>query len=216
MACEKIKKRKRLSDKAVVLMEECVFQIAAVPDLSITTIFKPSSGAKQKSVFRVSRSNMCCACKPWKAMLKPSSLFREGALHTAEVSFEDDDPPALRILLDIAHLNFNQIPKRLDFVTLLKISVLCDKYDTVRLVTPWIRKWTESLKEQVYAPGHEEWLFIAWTFGDVNTYTLLTHDLVLGSRASYDGTLLGKTGLPIGQYMPPEAIGRLCRKAIHT
>jgi len=81
-------------------------------------------------------------------MLSPKGQFLEAKQPDGkrEAHFFDDDPDALLILLNIAHLNFSQIPPRISWRTLLNIAVLCDKYDIVKLIRPWIGNWTEAFK----------------------------------------------------------------------
>ena len=67
-----------------------------------------------------------------------------------ELHFEDDDGEALLLLLRIAHLQFAEVPVSLDFDKLLQVAILCDMYDCVGLVKPWLSTWLSD--EAVESP----------------------------------------------------------------
>ena len=56
--------------------------------------------------------------------------------------------------------------------------------------------------------GYEGYLFIAWTFGDYDTYKRLATWLVNYSTTDRDGRLLGPSGKLIGDDFPPAAVGQ--------
>jgi hypothetical protein len=84
----------------------------------------------EKFRFQVSSHALRFASPVWRAML--TGPFREAT--ATEISFEDDDPAAMRILLLMAHLQFPKVPQQLSFDTLVNLASLCDKYDTASLV----------------------------------------------------------------------------------
>jgi len=131
--------------------------------------------------FVVSTQVMCLASPVWGAMFSPTGHWAKQ--HHTEEAFQmiEDEPNALLILLDIAHLNYDRIPPSISFPTLLQLSILCDKYDTVKLVRRHITEWITAVKafKPICNPESEEWLFIAWVFGDQAIYGSLSKDLVL-------------------------------------
>ncbi len=127
------------------------------------------SGEKRRT-FLVSSKVMCVASPVWRAMLDPKSHFKEASPGNGEVLFEDDDQEALSIVLNIAHMRFLEIPQSLKYHQLLQVSIICDKYDIVTLVRPWLPKWLEELEYLSECAGYEGWLFIAWVFGDASTF----------------------------------------------
>lgn len=140
-------------------------------------------------------------------MLDPSKSWKESQLKT--IPLPDDDPEALLLLLQIAHLKFGAIPRTLSFEMLLKLAVLCDKYDVAALVRPYLEGWVEGVKESVNQPGHEGWLFIAWTFGLAGTFTRVAKSLVMSMKRDDAGALVSAEGRPLedGVMMPMGAIG---------
>lgn len=127
-----------------------------------------------------------------------------------EVSLPDDDHIALLIILHIVHLNFDVLAGPRGFYELLNLAILCDKYDVVKLIRPWYSCWLETDREQYCAPGQEEWLFIAWTFGKEAVFKDLSKHLVLTMTIDDLGRELNGEGILIGSNMPPD-VGSLPR-----
>ncbi|MCJ1451272.1 hypothetical protein MMC28_001608 [Mycoblastus sanguinarius] len=166
--------------------------------------------ATSTKIFVVSSVVLCFASPVWKAMFDPQGHFMEAtnsSTGTKEFRFEGDDPDALLILLQIAHLQFRKLPESLDYERLLNLAILCDKYDTVELIRPWVAKWEWPSKDFANKPGHEEWLFIAWAFGDTSTYEVLAKSLVQSTLSNTSGECLSSSSKLLGINMPPGAIG---------
>ena len=157
--------------------------------------------------FTVSSAVMRLASPVWKTMLDPRGHFKESSSN-GEVHFVEDNPAALLLILRIAHLQFRKVPESLDFHELVDLAIVCDKYDTAGLVRPWVKKWEGSLKERsilVAASGCEDYLFCAWTFGDLSTYEKIANRLVTDS--TYIEGHLFADGNWVGRNLPPGAIG---------
>ena len=170
----------------------------------------------QTKTFVVSSTVMCLASPVWRAMFDPNGHFAEANQSHGhrEVEFDGDDVDALLILLYIAHLQFARLPRSLDFHGLVNLAVSCDKYDTVQLGRPWLSRWETPLKHFADATGYEEWLFVAWTFGDCKTYESIARALVLNSPSNSSGEILNRAGKLLGHNnMPPGTIGMiLCQQ----
>ncbi|OCK85711.1 hypothetical protein K432DRAFT_377360 [Lepidopterella palustris CBS 459.81] len=119
----------------------------------------PSSGYSQRIL--VSTNILRLASPVWKSMFRASGRYIESDLHS--VSLPDDSPTALLIVLRIAHMRYKEVPDELSFNELVELAVVCDKYDTVHVVRPFLPRWAGPWMR--VAPGREEWIFIAWTFG---------------------------------------------------
>lgn len=152
--------------------------------------------------FQVSSKVMSLASPVWRAMLDPNGPFRESQSDNNEIIFPDDDSEALLILLSAAHLRFQDVPKDLSFEGLLNVCILCDKYDCITLVRPWIFQWKVG---QVVPEGeefYEEWLFIAWTTGDEANFKRVGRSMILRATTDESGafndTRLSKLEMPPG------------------
>ena len=150
---------------------------------------------------RVSRNAMTLASHPWSIMLHRNGNFREASAGT--VSFPDDNVDAFKILLQIAHLRFHEIPFSLEYDELLDIAILCDKYDTGRLCLPFYPSWIRSLRPL----GDEnersaEWCFISSTFRDHVIFSHVAERLVLSTRIDAEGQLVTPAGEQINRISP--------------
>ncbi|TGO19714.1 hypothetical protein BPAE_0337g00050 [Botrytis paeoniae] len=116
--------------------------------------------------FRLSSHALCFASPVWKNIVFPpfpllSSLKNEEEPNSKkacavpeepfpdiELDFTGDNPEALFILLQIAHLKFSNVPSQLP-----------------RLVKPWIQGWLKDDCTEAHLPHQEGWLWIAYHFG---------------------------------------------------
>ncbi|OJD32813.1 nuclear pore protein [Diplodia corticola] len=129
-------------------------------------------------------------------MLSPNSGFREATLVGSDrpIPFPDDDPDALAVLLNIAHMKFSLVPRTLEFETLLHLADLTEKYDAINILRPWIKGWIQAAEHLAERPGYEEWLFIAWAFGEVQIFDKLSTRLVWQVRINELGQCVGPSG----------------------
>ena len=155
--------------------------------------------------FQVSSKAMSLASPVWRAMLDPNGPFKESQSGHNEITLPDDDSKALLILLLAAHLRFQDVPEELSFEHLLEVCVLCDKYDCITLVRPWISRWQARHIPLARIRRHEEWLFIAWTTGDEATFERI------GQRLTFCATTRKSSSLDFDRLstlrMPPGFVG---------
>ncbi len=162
----------------------------------------------------VSSHALCLASPVWKKIIHPPfqklscAESHEDGLRSKQIDLHEDNKEALLHLLNIAHLQFNKVPTQLPFKSILDIAVLCDKYDCVGLVKPWLPLWLVDEETQYKEPDHEEWLFVAWVFGREKTFIELARKLVIEVRMSPTGVCLTSTGKIFPSQMPPGIVGR--------
>lgn len=91
-----------------------------------------------QKTFVVSSAVMRIASPVWRVMFDPQGPFMDTqrCLTHGEMDLAEDDADALLYVLRIAHLQFRRIPETLDFIDLLNVAIICDKYDTVSIVRP--------------------------------------------------------------------------------
>ncbi|KAF1991477.1 hypothetical protein K402DRAFT_294941, partial [Aulographum hederae CBS 113979] len=142
------------------------------PDGDLTIKVRPD---KDPLEYVVSKRTMCFASPAWRAML--TGQFSEST--ASEVPFPEDDPDALLIVLRIAHLQFALLPRSMSFLMVVKLAVLCDKYDTVALVKPFLSMWVDPHKENLLTVNYQEWFFVAWVFGYEEEFNQLLHHSVV-------------------------------------
>lgn len=142
--------------------------------------------ATRQKTFRVSSFAMCLASPVWRAMLSPSGNFREAHPKNGELSFPEDDPDAMFIVLSAVHYQFQHIPTSLPSKNLLNLGIACDKYDVVKLMMPWFKSnWSNSRWFQ----ASENSILIAWFFQDLAMFSKLVDQMVRDSTVNESGTL---------------------------
>jgi hypothetical protein len=73
----------------------------------------------------------------WKKFLFPPWETNDLESKPKQIDCTEDDSSALLILLNIAHLRFNEVPNgKLEYSLLFEVAKLCDQYDCVNLVRP--------------------------------------------------------------------------------
>jgi hypothetical protein len=165
--------------------------------------------SKELVIGSVSSDAMVLASHVWKKFLFPP--WEEGgsvSLAQKEIDCSEDDPVALLILLNIAHLQFRSIPATLSYEDLYNVAILCDQYDCIQLVQPWLEKWLQDETMRSLKEG-TGWLFIAWVFGRDAVFETLAAHMVEEVQTNAEGQCLDKSGNPIpSNYMPPGILGK--------
>ena len=153
----------------------------------------------------------------WKEILSPTSpklTSQKGDVDDDEkrekrLDLSEDYGEALLILLRIAHCQFSMLPPDLKFEEILEMAALCDKYDCVGLVQPWLELWLVNEERDCVDPGHEDWLFIAWVFGREKIFQKLARKLLREITIDDNGEGLTAAGESFPGLMPPYIIGML-------
>lgn len=161
-------------------------------------------------------SSLCQASPVWNKMLSPpfQQLTRkEGVddygMREKRINLQGDSGEALLILLRVAHCQFSLLPSEIEFETILEMAVLCDRYDCVELVKPWLDSWLVNEQSECYKPGQEGWLFIAWVFGRKKFLQGMAKKLMGEMTFNDDGEGLTSTGETFPALMPPDIMGML-------
>jgi hypothetical protein len=151
-----------------------------------------------------SRTVLTILSPVFKAML--AGGFREAEATISKIPLPDDDPDALLLLLQIAHLKFKDLPNTLSFQNLYQLAVVCDKYDAVGPIRPFWDKYGAPFLSNIEEAGYEEWLFIAWTFGIEDVCIKVMNKLILETNTT--AGILARAGKSLEPIVPPDAIGK--------
>jgi hypothetical protein len=158
-----------------------------------------SDTASQQPVL-VSKTAMIMASPVWKAMFERHWKENE----STEIPLPDDDVEAMLLVLRIAHLRFHELPRTfgLSMDALLKLAVVCDKYDLVKLVRPFLNlhNWASCYLPDVTSGRNcsPSWFFIAWTFGYKDSFEMLATYTVRRLRLD----MHGEASMGFGQNFP--------------
>jgi hypothetical protein len=166
--------------------------------------------SKELVIGSVSSDALVLASHVWKKFLFPP--WGEGAgtapVAEKEIDCSEDDPVALLILLNIAHLQFRSIPATLSYKDLYNVAILCDQYDCVQLVQPWLEKWLQDERVRSMSEGIG-WLFIAWVFGRDREFRNLAAQMARDVQTNEEGQCLDSNGKLIDlKYMLLGIIGK--------
>lgn len=145
--------------------------------------------------FLVSSKILSVASPVWRAMLSTRNGFIEAG--SEEIIFPDDNPEALFIIFLACHMRFQEVPAEVKFQNLMNLCTVCDKYDCISLLQPWLSAWTTPWLEHVGDHGFEGWAFIAWVIGDVDVFENATDELVLTCTTNESGQCLTEDGTEV-------------------
>ncbi|TGO06991.1 hypothetical protein BTUL_0362g00030 [Botrytis tulipae] len=132
----------------------------------------------------VSSKHMVLVSPVFKAMLQWSN-FKEGYAMKAhgkvEVPLPDDDPDAMRILVDIVHCHHKDVPRKVKLSLLTHLAILVDKYRLHEAVQIYSDMWISQAKKKFPSSMAEDgievclqWLCISWVFEKARDFTSLT------------------------------------------
>lgn len=144
------------------------------------------NSAGENVAFIVSSAAMIRACRPWNRILAGPFAGAQPD-HPKILDFREDDYDALKILMDIIHFQFTQVPTSLTLTGLHQMAVITDRYFATALVAPWIHRWVEAIEHTIDGPSAPLWLWIAWEYGLLDKFDRVSQalymDLALKCRA---------------------------------
>lgn len=146
--------------------------------------------------FRVASQILCAASPAFRDLpvagptgpTFKSACDRRSALESISepwtIVTRGDNPNALAVLLYAIHLRGEKVPRVVSFDQLWELAILCDKYDCVSAMEPWIALWTRD------PPQHKDnlsecivkWLFMSWLFGLDELFGKVTREIILEGR----------------------------------
>lgn len=158
---------------------------------------------------QVSRTAMMLASPVWKTIFERH--WSDNG--TATLPLPDDELDAMHIALRIAHLRFHELPKKngLTIDALLHLSVVCDRYDIVKLVRPFLDLygWAQCHYPDITSGEkcHPAWFFVAWTFGYKDSFQGLAKYVVKRTGLDQRGNAMMDSGQAFPLHMPPALLG---------
>lgn len=173
------------------------------PNGNILVAAKNGDG-DERHLFKVSSNALCLASPVWNKLISYTSAQLG---NDVRIEFTGDDTDAVLLLLYIAHLQFDKVPVELGYKTLLQVAVLCDRYDCVALIRPWLESWMKNEMAEALKKDQENWLFIAWVFGRLTVFEELSRRLVLDVTVTDGGCFVN--GHKIEDPMPPDILGKV-------
>lgn len=185
---------------------------AIVPNGDLSMVFNFDDSQSKRLL--VSRYILCLSSKVFDAMIGDRSQFQEATNPTLshdgirEVAFNDDDFPAILMIMNILHLQHDRVPPHISFTQLSETARICDKYDLVRSVGLWPATWSQQYFDRIEEKGFHHWLLIASVFRLKEAFTRVTRHLILNSNLNFNTEeLLTADGWPFTEGVPCIVIG---------
>lgn len=135
----------------------------------------------------VSSKHMIHVSAVFKAMFRHETFAEGRELEKngkVVVPLPDDDPFAMRILLNLIHHNFRKVPKIVDLDTMTNIAILADKYELTEVLYTHSEIWLKELKKTVPVSLNQDllpWLAISCVFNMAPEFKHLTRIATLES-----------------------------------
>ena len=143
--------------------------------------------------FRVASQILCVASPYFRDMPGPESTFKRACDLRGGVESNPEpwiiatwggNPNALEILLYALHFRSEKVPDTVSFDQLWKLAVLCDKYDCVSAMKPWISLWIREPPQHKdnFAECLAKWVYMARIFGRDDLFEKVTREIILEGR----------------------------------
>jgi hypothetical protein len=175
------------------------------------TLLKTHPKTKQSLSGTVLSHALTLASPVWKKFLFPPWEANDAEPKPKQIDCREDDSSALLLLLSIAHLQFNEVPKgQLEYSLLFEVAKLCDQYDCVDLVRPWLRDWLAGEEIECLKVGKEGWLWISWVFGREKAFEACAKNLAKLVSTDKNGGCFLENGKPIPEPVPAGIVGKFC------
>ncbi|KAL2070196.1 hypothetical protein VTL71DRAFT_13222 [Oculimacula yallundae] len=152
----------------------------------------------------VSSASLCQASPVWKNFIYPpwdtAWPQPEVPMIPKTLNFRQESGKALLILLDIVHLNFLRVPNAPSQETLRQVAQLCELYQCVAIVAPWIGKWRNVVLDD---SDDADCIGSSWTFGFHDHFCEVVGYLVNHLELANDGEPLAWGYQRVMDTLPP-------------
>jgi len=160
-------------------------------------------------VYQVSKHFISHQSPLWDAAVAQNAHRVEDVYHythEVQVMFTNDDHRAICLILCIMHQNLHSVPGLLTLDELKNLAETTAKYDLIPLVDRFLDHWLSIYRGPFYEPEHEDWLAVAYHFGNDVMYLAIAKYLAFQSQVDEGGVLLvPETGRPLQNISIPHA-----------
>lgn len=125
----------------------------------------------------------------WREMLRCQMSKR-----SKELYLPDDHADAMSIVVHIAHHEYDWCSESPSVELVLELAKLCNKYELVRLLSPFASNWQAIVfSEELTNPATEEMrMFFAWVFGYQGEFENLWATMICQIQEADSGKLMYK------------------------
>lgn len=121
---------------------------------------------------------------PWSNVGDPPVTF---------LDFSEDDGDAILIILRVIHLQLARIPKSIDLQTAYAVAQICEQYDCLYLISPWVDLWLAALQGSegnlLTEHAKEKMAYVCWAIGKLEIFQSLAMEMVKATCISQQKAL---------------------------
>jgi hypothetical protein len=142
--------------------------------------------------FRVNKSSLRLASKPFRAMLSGDRFAESSA---TEITFPDEKWKPFLVFLQVAHLRSQDVPKTMSMDDLVELTTFCEKYDLGAMMFTCVvaKNWLGPYKCKFYrysklGPDLQDYAFIAYVLNLMDSFKKIKLLLAYSLFQNDDGT----------------------------
>ncbi|PSR78789.1 hypothetical protein BD289DRAFT_443410 [Coniella lustricola] len=163
---------------------------------------KVHDAAGQEAIYSVRAGILDGASSVWSSGIASSETTT-----TTIVDLTADPVFGLDVLLSIAHYRFQDLPSLVSISELHQIAVTANKYETLHLLSPFVKDWLACVQDSDAQQAHDEALVTGCILGSPRLVARSVASCAYASSLGADGALLDSRGQPWHtQPLPAEAI----------
>ncbi|KAK0119407.1 hypothetical protein ONS95_010859 [Cadophora gregata] len=176
-----------------------------------TKILVTYQGSKIQGL--VASQSLCQASPVWKNFIYPPWGTQDAGVEDGiaagpkSIDCSEDDGEALLVLMNIVHLEFQKIPKSLALGILHQVAMLCEQYQCVRIVAPWVQGWVKNIPK--VAQFQLGMLYVYWAFGYEDEFQSSAILLVNNLTVSEEGQMKVGCYELTEDVLPPDILARI-------
>ncbi|KAJ4985401.1 hypothetical protein SVAN01_09156 [Stagonosporopsis vannaccii] len=169
-----------------------------------------------RQTFVLSESILRQVSPRWGSLLSSPSISKGQCCRwfskkTKTLNLRDDRPESIRLVLLIATLQFDKVPKALDFVDIVHLTDVAVRYEAHSLLAGYMDGWLAPYRDRLREWGYEGWLYIAQQFRYEVEYAELAKFIVMHCEVDSTGEKLMVSGssCAIGGRIPLDTLAQI-------
>lgn len=139
-----------------------------------------------------------------------SRVWRESntSQATDAANLVSDPAFGLGVFFSIAHYKFQDLPQRLNIDELADVAAVAEKYQTMHLLSPFIKAWVAATKfpDTSSPKAAEKILVTAWSLGQTQWLATAISQCAYNASIGADGKLLDSDGNPWDSQLVPSDV----------
>ncbi|KAL8375828.1 hypothetical protein RB595_007107 [Gaeumannomyces hyphopodioides] len=145
-----------------------------------------ANGAQDQALYTVCSRTLSRTSSVFDALLRSSKTDRQLDDGRWIVRLPYDDPQSIRIVLNIAHGRFRDVPKSMALKTLHQLCVCLDKYRIAECLGPWAKEWCQAARSsnQEAVEDNARIAWVAYVLGNESMFREATKNLLWKASSS--------------------------------